>query len=288
MSSKPDSPFAPPIQAIMELPWGAWSLISLYLSLFSGVVVGLQYDYQTPFYSASALDILVPYGEFFRSLHFYSSQLFFLFCCVHLIATYATFPKTHRFEWIKLTATLPVILLLLFTGYILRGDSTGSSAGYIAESIIQSIPLLGQPLNHLFFSLSESGLRKVYVHHVIGLDILLLFLAWKHLRTYRVNIRDHLMVTSCIIFFCILITAPMEPEKAGVTYISGPWFFLGLQELLRYLYPFIAGVIVPLSFITALFLLFPGSVQNERRRALLFLLWWLGVYTVLTGIAWLR
>ncbi len=266
--------------------WGAWALLSLYVSLLSGIVVGLQYDYMTPFYSTTAIDLLVPYGRFFRSLHFFSSQFFLFFSCIHLTAVYWKSEKLSYREWIQLTGTLPLILLLLFTGYILRGDNTGSSAGMIAESIIHEIPFLGSILNDLFFSVSDSGLRKVYVHHVITFDFLLLLCAWNHLRIYRVNISDYRSLVAAMLFFSIFIAAPLEPEHPGTTYIAGPWFFLGLQELLRSLHPLIAGVAVPGIFLIALFTALPR--RGVANRSLLGMGLWLALYALFSGIAWLR
>ena len=111
--------------ALRDIKWGAWALTAFYLSLLSGIVVGLQYDYLNPSYSTAALDLLAPYGRFFRSLHFFSSQFFFFFSCFHLLAVYQKTIKYSTWEWLRLIGTLPLILLLLFTGYILRGDNTG-------------------------------------------------------------------------------------------------------------------------------------------------------------------
>jgi hypothetical protein len=272
--------------SLRDVKWGAWSLIALYISLFSGVVVGLQYDYSTPYYSVGSIDVLVPYGEFFRSLHFYSSQVFFFFSVFHLAAIY---PQTENFglgEWLKLLSTLPVILLLLFTGYILRGDSTGSSAGMIAENIMHTIPVVGTALNTFLFSIEESGLRRVYVHHVIGLDILLLVVLWKHLRSYRIENEKYLPVAGFTLLFCMFISAPIEPDHPGVTYISGPWFFLGLQELLRYLDPFFAGVVIPSLFLVFLLGTYP---KFKGSHVCLCFMWaWLFFYLILTTLAWLR
>ncbi len=272
-------------EKMKQFPWGMWAVIMLLLSLFSGIIVALHYDYATPWYSTTAIELLTSYGHFFRSLHFYSSQLFFFFSIFHLVAIYKKSDRSSRGEWIRLTASLPVILLLLFTGYILRGDATGSSAGRIAENLLLSIPFCGETINSIFFALNEDGLRKVYLHHVISFDLLLLFLLWRHLHQYRVQLSHNPAIITAICACCMVIAAPLEPERAGSHYISGPWFFLGLQELLRHLPPVIAGIIAPLSFIAALFLFHPG----EKREVISGFFWgWLISYGVLSAIAFGR
>jgi ubiquinol-cytochrome c reductase cytochrome b subunit len=274
------------LSAMVHLPWGAWSFTCLCISLISGIVVGLQYDYATPYYSITSIDLLVPFGSFFRSLHFYSSQFFLLCTIAHLIATY---PKAKQFpqsEWYKLTILLPIIIFLLFTGYVLRADSTGASAGAIAQSILQAIPLVGRFFDEFFFGLESSGLRRVYVHHVISLDLLLLFLAWQHLRAYRVNPLKYPNLLVLTLIFCAIIAAPLEPEDPTAGYITGPWFFLGLQELLRYLHPLVAGVLYPLILVFLIIGIHPEKKNSQRYLLLVWL--WLGLYSILTAIAWFR
>jgi Cytochrome b/b6/petB len=274
------------ISAVKEIKWGAWTLIALYISLVSGIVVGLQYDYVDPFYSTTSIDVLTPYGRFFRSLHFYSSQLFFFFCCFHLLASYTKTLNYSKLEWIRLITSLPLILLLLFTGYILRGDNTGTSAGIIAENTMEAIPVFGSSLNNLLFSLTDNGLRKVYLHHVITFDLLLLIFAWNHLRIYRIKVGEYLPLVAPMLIFSMFVSAPFEPDRLGISYISGPWFFLGLQELLRYFSPFTAGVAMPVFFLTALFTVHPA---NKYHRTIAFSIGFLlCCYAILSGIAWIR
>ncbi len=270
-------------EKIRLIKWGEWSLIALFLSVLSGMVVGLQYNPATPLYSASALDLLVPFGDSFRALHFYSSQFFFLFATVHLWATLDISATWRRWTWIRLTSTLPVILLLLFTGYVLRGDSTGASAGLIAENIIKAIPLLGDPFNSLLFSISDDGMQRVFINHVIGLGLVFGLLAWEHLRRYRTSFRQHPLLTAALLLLCILPTAPFEQEQLGVFHIAGPWFFLGLQELLKYFPPLLAGILYPGSFICALFFLQKSNPAYPKTR--LFVQGWLIVYAILSLIA---
>lgn len=262
--------------------WGEYSLLALYISVLSGIVVGLQYDPATPLYSISTLDILVPFGAYFRSLHFYSSQFFFLFCICHVIGIFEQAQNYSSRQWILLTASLPVALLILFTGYVLRGDATGASAGMIAEAILLDIPYIGGTVNDLFFSISENGMKRIYLNHIIGFGLLWGWLVWGHVKKYRVTLNHHIMLSITIFTMPVVITAPFEPDHLGVTHISGPWFFLGLQELLRYLPPVFAGVIFPSTLLIAI-----AFLQKKHSKFLfifLFILCWLVFYTILTFI----
>jgi ubiquinol-cytochrome c reductase cytochrome b subunit len=269
-----------------EVKWGEYSLIALYISVLSGVVVAFQYDPASPLYSVSTLDMLVPFGEYFRSLHFYSSQLFFLCCVFHVIGIFDQAQSYSKKKWIMLTATLPVALLILFTGYVLRGDSTGFSAGMIAEAILLDLPLIGEPLNDLLFSISDNGMKRIYVNHIIAFGLLWGWLAWSHVKKYKISFNRHILLTSGIILFSIFVAAPFEPDHLGVTHISGPWFFLGLQELLRYLPPVVAGVFIPLTLLLGI------SCLRKQSPRYLWILWfiicWLLAYTVLTAVGFLR
>jgi ubiquinol-cytochrome c reductase cytochrome b subunit len=276
------------IKKIVSIPWGAKSMVALYLSIFSGIAVALQYDPAAPYYSASSLDILVPFGAFWRSLHFYASQLFFLFLVVHLFAVVIesrvatlTAPK-----WVLLVFSVAVGLLLLFTGYLLRDDATGSAAGAIAENILLSIPLIGKFANSLLFSLSDSGMGRVYVNHMVGLCIVWLFLCWDHIRRYRVNWKNHPLLVISVILFCAFANAPMEPDAIGVFYISGPWFFMGLQEILRYIQPFWAGIFFPALLLVALIFLHPH--YKRSRQAAHCIVIWLLLYLGFTLVAFWR
>lgn len=266
-----------------EIRWGDWSFLSLFISILSGIIVGLQYDLSTPFYSTASIDALVPFGAYFRSLHFYSSQLFFLTAVAHFISVFSDTNNYSDKKRISLVLTLPVILMLLFTGYILRGDSTGSSAGMIAENILLSIPMFGTVLNEALFSITEHGMQRVYMHHVITFDILFLILAWEHLRRYKVKINNYLLFIAVILSFSVFVTAPLDPESLGIFYITGPWFFLGLQELLRYLHPFFAGVLFPSVFLIALASL--STKKNSYRQLLFFIIVWLLGYLFLSLLA---
>lgn len=276
-----------PLRWLLDYRWGGGSLISLFLSILSGIVVALQYDPSAPFHTTSAIELLAPYGSFWRGLHYYSSQAFFLLLLGHLAAVlWHNTAVFTRGAWIRLCMTIPVAVLLLFTGYVLRGDATGEAAGAIAEHICLSVPLIGSLLNDLLFDLADSGLRKVYAHHLIGLVVLGGMAAWPHLRRYTAPWRNHLLLVVITLLVAVAVPVPMEPDRYGLLFIAGPWFFLGLQELLRTMHPFVAGVLVPMLPVALLCWL--PAASRPRAYALWAIGLWLALYAVLTWICLLR
>ena len=274
-------------EKIIANRWGGQALISLFISVLSGIVVSLQYNPAEPFYSTATIEVVVPYGSFWRALHYYSSQAFFLLLLCHLaVILWQKEYSYSRSAWIRLTASVPVAVLLMFTGYVLRGDATGEAAGTIAEHIVLSIPILGAPLNDLLFDVMASGVQKVYPNHLFGLMVLGGICVWPHLRRYTAYFRNHFFLTLTILLLSILLNTPMEPDKIGLIHIAGPWFFLGLQELLRYIPVFWAGVVVPLLLIGALFLLPEQGLK--RTVTLLFIVLWLLGYAILSWISFAR
>ncbi|MBM9510880.1 cytochrome b N-terminal domain-containing protein [Desulfogranum marinum] len=265
--------------AVLGNRWGGQSLISLYISLVSGIILALQYDAGEAFYSTATIELIVPYGSFWRGLHYYSSQFFFLLLLGHVLTIlWKQEDLIPRKSWIRLCSSLPAALLLLFTGYVLRGDATGEAAGAIAENLCLSIPLIGEWINDLFFDIQDSGLRKVYMHHLIGLVAMGAYALWPHLKRYPALWRNHVFLILGTIMIAVFLATPSEPDKIGLLHIAGPWFFLGLQELLRYMPAFVAGVLLPLLPMVLLYLL-PGDVCKRKGY-----IWGIGLWLLVYGI----
>ncbi len=278
-------------QGLLAVRWGGHALISLYISVLSGLAVGLQYNAAAPFYSTATIELIIPFGSFWRSLHYYSSQVFMFFLLAHLavILWQKGSSPAHRFTrgaWSRLSASVPLALALLFTGYILRGDATGEAAGAIAENITLSLPILGDYFNQLLFDSNTAGVQKVYLNHLIGLMVVGGVCVWPHLRRYTVSWRNHLPLVVVLFLLAPILKTPLERDHFGLLHIDGPWFFIGLQELLRYLPVFWAGIFIPATFIGALLFLPPEG--RDRRLTLWFMGAWLLVYIVLTVIGFQR
>ncbi len=117
----------------------------------------------------------------------------------------------------------------------------------------------------------------------------------------RVNVWPHLMaaefvsllvVLAAVTFFSIAVDAPLRelsnfnqtpnPSKA-------PWYFLGLQELLRYFHPQVAGVTIP-QVIIIILMAFPFIDRNpstrpdDRKLAIVLFSFFMLSFAVLTTI----
>ena len=117
----------------------------------------------------------------------------------------------------------------------------------------------------------------------------------------RVNVWPHLMaaefisllvVMAIITFFSLAVDAPLRdlsnfnqtpnPSKA-------PWYFLGLQELLRYFHPQVAGVTIPTVLILVWFALpfldrNPSTRPDDRKLAIVLFSFYVLTFAVLTII----
>jgi ubiquinol-cytochrome c reductase cytochrome b subunit len=81
-----------------------------------------------------------------------------------------------------------------------------------------------------------------------------------------------------------MIPMPLAlPPEAAIEEAFGPWFFLGLQEMLKHLPPLWAGVVLP-GCAAALFLGLPLMSGRAEQATRLTFLGALGAYTVLTGL----
>jgi len=260
---------------------GALTVSALFWALLSGVIVAYQYEVFQPFVSTVAMNTLLPFGEFFRSLHYWSAQVFLVSLLWHTwerlgdAASYAQ----RLTRWAVLSGTVAMGVLALFTGYVLKWDATGRAAGHIAENLLLSIPGLGAPLNRFLVAISEDGLMRVYAAH-IGLSLALWWLGtWFHTKRVGFTYKDGLVVLFMCFLLSVFVQAPLEQGSLEPAIIKGPWFFLGVQELLKYLPPFWAGIVLPSIPILCLMCM---PIARLKRWCLLIVAIWSVVYSLAT------
>ena len=115
----------------------------------------------------------------------------------------------------------------------------------------------------------------------------------------RVNVWPHLMaaefvallvVMALLTFFSTAVDAPLR-ELANFNQTpnpsKAPWYFLGLQELLRYFHPQVAGVTIPTVIIIGLFAApfidrNPSTRPDDRKLAIVIFSFFMITFAVLT------
>ncbi|MBW2351159.1 MAG: cytochrome b N-terminal domain-containing protein, partial [Deltaproteobacteria bacterium] len=230
---------------------GQMTIAALLASIGSGFVVAYQYEVAHPFVTSVAIEAILPFGAFWRALHFWTSQAFFLLLIYHAWQSIDDLPKismrpSSRRQWTVLSLTFPMSILALFTGYVLRYDGTGQAAGTIAEHLLLKIPLIGSGLNRFLMASTDEGLSRIYLLHLLLTALLWGLGTWYHTRRVILSRKIFMSVLAGSIAVAILFHAPIDLPGKNIDLIQGPWFFLGIQELLRLFPPLGAGILYPL------------------------------------------
>jgi len=89
---------------------------------------------------------------------------------------------------------------------------------------------------------------------------------WPYL--LRIEFLAAVIVTIILMVWSITLNAPLEePSNPTLTMnpAKAPWYFLGLQELLHYFPPFVAGVLIPTMVVLALIVIpyFDINIESE-------------------------
>ena len=234
-------------------------LSALFLCLFSGIVLIFYYrPMGNVFQNVEEITTLVPYGWFFRQLHFASGQLFVILMLIHAVDHFHR--KRYRLypvgQWQRLIFSLCLCFYTLFTGFILKGDKEGFFAARIFMNITGNIPMVGDPLSRLFILPGDNLFFLPYLYHCFFLPILILYLIRTHIRKWFPEQGFLYAGAAGLCLYALFVKPFMDiPPGAFASSVKGPWFFLGVQTLLKTLPAILAGIIFPVLFLGCVLIL---------------------------------
>ena len=255
-------------------------------------------------FSIQTLTYLVPFGGLLRNLHFWSAQLLLIISAIHLIRIVFTgaYAPPRRFNYLLGLALFVLVILLDFTGYILRWDQGIQWALVVGTNLVKSIPLAGGILYQILVGGAQPGsgtLIRFYAWHLFGLMLLAgIVMFWHVFRVRRDGgiavpppglraeperisrfelVRREatamLLVGAALLLISAFSPAPIAPAMTEITAPSSdaraPWFFLWVQQMLEWGDPFIWGILVPLLTLSILALIpyvFPKPATGELGR----------------------
>jgi len=234
-------------------------LSALILCLASGVVLVFYYrPMGNVFQNVEEITTLVPYGWFFRQLHYGAGQLFVILMLLHTLDHFLRKRyRTYRLkEWVLLIFSVCLCFFVLFTGFVLKGDKEGFFAGQIFMNILEAIPIIGGSVSKLFIVPGDSFFFLPYLYHCFFIPILIIYLIREHIREWFPDQRFLVIGIVGLFLYTIFVRLAIDiPPEATVAVIQGPWFFLGLQTLLKILPVLLAGLIIPGLFVGCLLIL---------------------------------
>jgi len=299
-------PTIPSKQSRLRYTLGAGG-IAVYLTIVVSITgLFLMYYYvPTPNQAGASIQVityLVPYGAIIRNLHYWSAQLLVVVAIIHMLRVILTgaYARPRRFNYLIGILLLVLTLLLDFTGYILRWDEGIRWALVAGTNLVKSIPVIG----HSFYRFVMGGNQpnpgtvvRFYAWHIFGLAlIMIIFGVWhifkvrrdggiaipppEHRRDSNRITRFELVrregltaviATIILLLIASYVPAPLAPAMTSISSqladSSAPWFFLWVQQLLRYGDAFWMGVAIPIGVII-FFGLLPYILPTARQEEL--------------------
>lgn len=238
--------------------------------------------------SIQVITFLVPFGGLIRGLHFWAAQALVIVAGLHLLRVVFTgaYTQPRRFNFLLGLGLFVLIFFLDFTGYILRWDAGIHWALLVGTNLLKTIPVLGPEIYRFIVGGETPGLAtltRFYAWHIFGLTLIAVIgLGWHLFRVRRDGgiaapppeqrpdprritrfelVRREVLAMVIASAVLILVAALLPPPLAAPIQdinqplsveVRAPWFFLWVQQLLRYGEAFWLGILVPAGSLLAL------------------------------------
>lgn len=257
-------------------------MASFAICAFSGLMLIPLYVSSAPLDSLVLLSLKNQPGVYIRSLHFWSAQAFLVSTVAHIV-DHLLRRSEMRLQfgvWLRLSLAIPVLVAGMLSGFLLRADAAAAQALPVLRSLLTVFPFIGDGMRVLLTG-SSADLSTIYLHHACTTTLILLLVTIEHTRRIVPTARSLAWVALPASLISLLLVPGLEWRSSAVE--KGPWYLVGLQEILHWLpqpQEVVWGGIVGMALLTLL-PRFSGRFQVLAR-------WTLATaalsYLVLTGL----
>ncbi len=264
--------------------FGNLAFAAFLIAVFSGIPLAIGYNTNHPADSLQILLLTDSRGVFFRSLHYWSGQLFLLFTFIHVIEHLSTSSERNlkKGVWIRLVVALLLSVFVMLSGFILKADVEGKLAQQILSGLLRIVPLVGDELRITILG-SADNLNLIYIHHLITTTIFIGIVIIEHMRRAWPELLAYVYLLGLSTSLAVMI--PQGLQLITTAKIRGPWYFIGLQEILHWIpNPLVVVGILTCCLTLFLLMIWLSPVKSQRIKKLLLGL--LVFYSILTVNNW--
>lgn len=260
---------------------GVLALACLLLAVITGVLLGTIFDVHSPEASLRALSLMSPGGRIIQALHAWAGHWMIVLGALHVVEHLArkTPRKLKAGVWVRASVALPALILVMLTGFMLRGDGEAELARMVLTGFLG-----GDEEGSLAWAVfgAPGDLQGVYLHHLATTTVALWIASVEHGKRFWPSASAFLGVLAVAALGSYLL--PPSLHNGWDPALKGPWYFLGLQELLHWLSQPLWSLI-PLAFIWGGLIALRKAKEGVRRWLVRGLNGALAGYLVLTVIA---
>ena len=222
------------VMSLWRVTFGEAALAAFVLCAVSGVLLAASFDARDATRSIAEWLLVNPGAVVLRNLHYWTAQAFLVLTVLHGWdhLRRATERRVASGVWLRLVLSLPVMAFLMLSGFLLRGDADAQQARRIVEQVVTLIPLAGPLLATFLFGAEEGQLQVVYVQHAATATIIVWLVIVEHARRVWGRLRASLVAVLGTGLLALLLSPGLHDGRDPV--LKGPWYFLGLQELLHW------------------------------------------------------
>jgi len=215
-------------------PLGMLAFAAFVVCALTGIMLVPAYMPGMAMDSLALLLLKNPAGVFVRSLHYWSAQAFLVLTLAHVVDYLLQRSETRVSfgVWLRLSLTIPVTIGAMLSGFLLRGDAPAIQALQILRSLLGFVPLIGITLSRLLTG-SGSDLQTVYLHHACTATLIIWLVTAEHARRILPRAQAIWWTLPPVVGLSLLLVPGLESRVASIE--KGPWYLVGLQEVLHWL-----------------------------------------------------
>lgn len=252
---------------IAKFTFGAYATATFLICAFSGLVLIIPYEVSNPYLSISHFLLSNPGATFFRNLHYWSAQFFFVLTLLHIWDHLKK--RSHRkikaTVWLRLSFGVLILFFAMIGGFILKGDVDSQQAWRILNSLISALPFWGETIAYALLGPDSQTLLIPYIHHIVTFTAILFFILFEHVRTIWPRPLPYIYSLLLLSILSVVLNAPLHNNINPV--VKGPWYFVGFQEILHWMSSPSLFIWVILAGVGFLFILkfFPARANKSLK-----------------------